>query len=367
MIRYLSQTDSKKLRGTALLRLDFNTEDDWRLRAALPTVKFLLKRASKIIIVSHKGRPQGRDEKLSLRRDAAYLGRLMRRKIIFVPRFEPRILKREIARAPLRSIILLENLRFVKGEEENSPKFAHALASLADFYVNDAFAVSHRANASVAAITRFLPSYVGLEMEKEVKFLSGVLKNPRRPLVFVLGGSKAADKLGIIKYFKNKADCFLLGGAAANTVLFLRGMGTKKSLRDTDREDLKKLSGILKYKNVFLPIDFIWHKDAVLDIGPGTAKIFAERLVGARTIIWSGPLGLIEKEPYGRGTLAIGRAIAGNRRAFSLTGGGETVMFLKKHKLDGKFSFISTGGGAMLEFLAGKKLPGIEALKRSKQ
>lgn len=385
-IHYLSKTNPAKLKGVALLRLDFNTEDGWRLRAALPTVKFLLRRASKIVIVSHKGRPRpalisardgqvrlpaaggngrmvGAEMALSLRGDAKKLSRLLGRPVRFVNHFNFPEIREAVARAPKKTIFVLENIRFLKGESIKRLGLAKTLASLADYYVNDAFAVSHRETASVAWIEKFLPSYAGMELEKEIKFLSRVLKNPRHPLVFVLGGGKAADKLGVIKYFKNKADHFLLGGAPANTVLFLKGIDVKKSLRDTDKNDLKESRKILKYKNVFLPTDFIWHNDAILDIGPRTAKSFALTLAGARTIIWSGPMGLIEKEPYGRSSLIIAKAIAENRKAFSLTGGGETVMFLKKHGLDKKFSFVSTGGGAMLDYLTGKKLPGIEALR----
>ncbi len=366
MIHYLSGADPKRLRGVALLRLDFNTEDDWRLRATLPTVKFLLHRASKVVIVSHRGRPRGFEKAFSLKADCRNMSRLIGKPIHFVPRPRFSEIKRKIGLAPRGSIFFLENLRFLKGEQENDPHFAKALSSLADFYVNDAFAVSHRANASVAAITKFLPSYAGMELEREVKFLGSVLKKPRHPLAFILGGSKAADKLGIIKHFKNKADHFLLSGVAANTILFLKEMDIKKSLKDENKKDLQKLREILKYKNISLPTDFVWHCDAIVDIGPRTIKTFMEVLGRGRTIIWSGPLGLIEKKPYDKGTLAIARAIVKNRKAFSLAGGGETVMFLKKYKLDKKFSFISTGGGAMLEFLTGKKLPGIEALKHAK-
>jgi 3-phosphoglycerate kinase len=235
---------------------------------------------------------------------------------------------------------------------------------LADFYVNDAFAVSHRKNASVVAVTKFLPSYTGLELEMEINTLSRVMKSARHPLVVILGGAKAGDKLGVLKYFKNKADCFLIGGAAANTLLFLSGVNMGRSLVDNDKSYVKELAKILKYKNLFLPQDLIFHNGAALDIGRRTSAMFAEKISQARTIIWNGPLGLFEKEPYGRGTLEVARAIIKNRRAFSLAGGGETEAFLAENGLNKKFGFVSTGGGAMLDFLAGKKLPGIEALKR---
>ncbi len=364
-MRFLRKIDTRKLRGTVLLRLDFNTEDNWRMEAVLPTIRFLLKHADKIIIVSHKGRPKGAEKRFSLRTNAKTLGRLIKKEIKFIPQFSIQKIKREISDAPPRSVFLLENLRFLKSEENNSRGLAKNLACLADYYVNDAFAVCHRANASVVAVTKFLPSYAGLELEKEIKFLSAVMRNPKKPLVLVLGGGKAKDKLGVIKYFRNRADSILMGGAPANTLLFLNGLDVKKSLVDRDHGDIEKLRPVLKYRNLFLPADVVFRNDAILDIGPRTSGFFLEKISKARTIIWNGPMGFIEKTPYGRGTLRVARAIAKNKKAFSLAGGGETVMFLKKYGLDKKFGFISTGGGAMLEFLAGKTLPGIKALQEN--
>lgn len=364
MIHYLSTAKPKALAGTALLRLDFNTEDDWRMRAVLPTIKFLLKKSQKVVIVSHRGRPVGVDKKLSLRSDAAKLSRLLGgRAVTFVSHFRFAKIKKQVAVAPRGSIFLLENLRFLPGEEKNDSKLARQLAGLADFYVNDAFAVSHRANASVVAITKFLPHYAGLEMEMEIASLGRVIVAPKHPVVLVLGGAKASDKLGVIAYFKKKADRFLLGGGCANTMLSLAGIDVKNSIKDSDPKELATLRRIAALSSVTLPIDVAWGGDKILDVGPKTARAFAQKIAAARTIIWSGPLGLIEKPQYAKGSMAVARAIGRNRRAFSVSGGGETVMFLKKYKLDKKFSFISTGGGAMVDFLAGKKLPGIEALK----
>ncbi len=386
-MRYLSRTDLKKLRGTALLRLDFNTEDEWRMRAVLPTIKLLLKAKAKIVAVSHRGRPRPSliranggirksDKRFSLRKDAAALARMLGRKVVFIPHFRFSDIKRQVAGAKPGTVFLLENIRFLRGENTPAPELAKRLAGLADYFVNDAFAVSHRESDSVAKVERFLPSYAGLELEKEMEILSGVMKKPKRPariatrsvaggpLVVVIGGAKAHDKLGIIKFFRNKADAFLLGGASANTMLRLRGIDVKKSLVDKSVSDLPELKRILKYKNLFLPMDWRMEKNAILDIGPKTIRLYTRKLKNAKTIIWAGPMGYIEKKKFAHGNLAVARAIALNRRAFSVTGGGETVMFLKKHKLDKKFSFLSTGGGAMLEFLAGKKLPGVEALKR---
>lgn len=362
-IKYLSKASARELRGTALLRLDFNTKDDWRMKAVLPTIKLLLRRLDKIVIVSHRGRPNGAEKKFSLRSDARMLSRLLKRKVVFIPHFRFGEMRNEISAAPRGSIFLLENLRFEKGEEKNDPHFARQLASLADFYVNDAFAVSHRANASVAAITKYLPSFAGLELQNEIESLSQAMVRPRRPLVLVLGGAKAADKLGVITYFKNKANTFLLGGGPANTILSLRGMDVKDSIRDTDPKSLKTLRLVAKYKNIVLPKDFAWHGTAIWDLGSASIKDFSMIIKEAGTILWSGPLGMFEESKYAKGSIAIARAITKNRRAFCVAGGGETVMFLKKYHFDRKFSFVSTGGGAMVDFLAGKKLPGIEALK----
>lgn len=364
MINYLNAANPKALAGTALLRLDFNTKDDWRMRAVIPTVKLLLERSDRIVIVSHYGRPKGADAAFSLRGDAAKLSRLLGgKKVTFIGHFRFAEIKRQVAAAPRGSVFLLENLRFLPGEEKNDPALAKRLASLADFYVNDAFAVSHRANASVVAVTKFLPSYAGIEMENEIKSLGKAIARPRHPVVLVLGGAKASDKLGVIAYFKRKADWFLLGGGCANTILWIDGTDVKRSIKDTDPKTLSSFRKIAGYPNVVLPTDFAWSHDAILDLGPKTAAAFAKRIASARTIIWSGPLGLIEKKRYAKASVAVARAIGRNRRAFSVSGGGETVMFLKRYKLDAKFSFISTGGGAMVDFLAGKKLPGIEALR----
>ena len=387
MIPYLSKAGKEILRGTALLRLDFNAQDEWRMKAALPTIHFLVKHLDKIIILSHRGRPTfakvpafsklsagksagkppGFDQKLSLKKDAANLAKLLGRKVTFVPHFDFEKIKKTVGNSRNGSIFILENLRFLKGEAENDKKFAKKLASLGDFYVNDAFAVSHRKNASISAITEFLPSFAGLGLEKEIKFLSRAILKPKKPLVIVIGGAKAHDKLGVLKYFKNRADCFLIAGASANTLLFIKGVDIKSSLMSKDKDDIKHLRRVLNYKNLIVPVDVKFQGETILDVGDKTAAIFSEKIKNARTIIWSGPIGAFEKKGFSGGTLAVAKAIAENKKAFSVVGGGETVSFLEKHGLNGiskNFSFVSTGGGAMLEFLAGNKLPGIEALKK---
>jgi phosphoglycerate kinase len=380
MIRFLSKIEIRKIRKkTVLLRLDFNTEDDWRMKAVLPTVKFLLKNGCKIVILSHRGRPHSAplsgasrgkpfrldisSKKFSLKKDAVDLGRLLKKKVIFIGHFDFMNIRKTVALSPARSIFLLENLRFMAGEEKNDLKFARDLASLGDVYVNDAFAVSHRANASVAAITKYLPSCVGFELEAEIKHLSRVMQSPKKPLIMIIGGAKVSDKLGVLHYFRNRADWFILGGGPANTMLSVRGVNVEKSLRDND-DDVAEIRKITHYPNLVLPVDYAWYKNAIVDVGPKSRAAFCKKIATAKTIVWSGPLGLIDVPPYDKGSRAVAQAIARNRAALSVAGGGETVMFLKKIRLDKKFTFISTGGGAMLDFLAGKKLPGIEALKR---
>lgn len=359
-IRYVDEVNPSRLKGIAVLRLDFNAEDDWRMRAALPSLRLLMRRASAVLVVSHRGRPKNRDPKLSLRRDAAHLERLLTRPVRFARNM--RSARRMLAAG---GVVVLENLRFEKGEEKNGPAFARRLAALGDYYVNDAFPVSHRANASVAAITRFLPSYGGLSLKEEVRNLSRVMRRPRRPLVMVFGGAKISDKLGIFIRFRRTADRFLVGGALANTLLALRGVDMRESL--VEKKLPKKVRAILGYRNVLTPEDVVWHGRKAFDIGEKSMRRFSKEIAKARTIVWNGPLGVFEKAPYGRGTKAVGEAIARNRKAFSLAGGGETVAALKKFGLLKRISFVSTGGGAMLEFLSGKKLPGIAALEKNRK
>jgi len=366
VIKYLSKISKKNLKGTAVLALDFNTEDEWRMEITLPTVRLLSKAGCRVLILSHRGRPKGVEPKLSQRKNARDLGRMMNQKVFFIPHFRFKEIKTQIDNSPKGSIFVLENMRFLKGEYDNDPKLAKKIAEVGDFYVNDAFPNSHRDDVSVDAIARFLPSYAGLQMEQEIKHLSRIMKKPKKPLVVVVGGGKADDKVGVLKYFKNKADRFLVGGAVANTLLLIDGKYIGDSIADRDREDRKKFYNILRFKNLVMPVDFKWSGGKMLDISKETIKVFRKEIRKAGTIIWNGPLGFIEKKNYEEGSLDIARAIAQNKRAFSLAGGGETVMFLKKYNLDKKFTFISTGGGAMLDFLAGKRLPGIEALRNSK-
>ena len=341
-MKYLSQLQPGKLKDKiCLLRLDFNTEDNWRLEASLPTIKFLAKNCKAVVILSHKGRPNDFENSLSLRPVAKTLSKFLKRTVVFAPHFRFLEIRDLVRASPKGSIFLLENLRFLSGEAEDSSALAEHLAMLGDIYVNDAFAVSHRANASVTAITEFLPSYAGFELEAEIKNLSKVMKSPKKPLAVILGGSKIEDKLSVYENLKKKADIFLIGGALTEPLL-------------------KKLKS---YQKVLLPSAVKMENGLVQDIDGETVKLFCQAISQAKTILWNGPVGNIDKSKYRSATRTIARCVAENKKAFKIVGGGETVMFLKKLKLDKQINFISTGGGAMLDFLAGKKLPGIEALK----
>jgi len=368
-LNFLSKTNPDKLKGVAILRLDFNSEGDWRLKRSLPTLKFLQKHASKIVILSHKGRPTPsllplkENAKFSLKKDLKKLSQLLNYPVNFINCSHISEAGNEVRNSKESSIFVMENIRFLEGEAEDNLSLAEHLASLGDYFVNDAFAVSHRANASVVGITKFLPSYAGFEIEEELKNLTRVMEKPARPFVMIFGGAKATDKLPIILNFRNKADFFLLGGALANTILYLKGEKIGNSLAEKEIDGA--LPNLLKLKNIILPFDFRKKGSAILDIGPKTERLFSSYLKKAKTIVWNGPLGAFEKKGFDKGTKSIIKAIASSR-AFSLIGGGETIVLLEKMKLEKKISFISTGGGAMLEFLSGRKLPGLEALELKK-
>lgn len=338
-MRFLGKTKKNELKDKiCLLRLDFNTEDNWRMDASLPTIKFLSSRCRSVVIISHKGRPKGFDSSLSLKPISRILGRKLKRRAVFVPHFRFQEIGNLVRSSPEGSLFMLENLRFLDGESENSDILAEHLSGLGDIFVNDAFAVSHRANASTVAIADHLPSYAGLGLEKEIKELTRAIKNPDKPMVVILGGAKIEDKLRVFENLNPKASAFLIGGALTEEII-----------------------SKLKNPKLILPVDFKKDGNSIRDIGPETVKKFCDVMKKAKTVIWNGPLGDIGDRRFKTGTEKIAKCLAG--KTFSIVGGGETVMFLKKIKLDRKINFISTGGGAMLDFLAGKKLPGIEALK----
>ena len=365
------------------MRIDLNIKDtelnenNLRVQAVLPTIKFLLKNGAKVVLFSHRGRPGKVKSKMenvkwnqefTLKPFAKIFEKLLGQPVEFA-NFGATVKDSDV--------ILAENLRFLKGEEENSEKLGKQLAMLGDIYINDAFAVSHRANASVAAITKFIPSYAGLLLEKEINNLGKVRgttrngrgltrkENGKHPFVVILGGEKISDKIGLINNFINKADYFLLGGGIAINFFMAQGLPIGDSICDPNA-DLRGIKrGLARNKNIILPIDVAIDKRRILDIGPGAVKEFSAIIKKAKTIIWNGPMGLIEDKKFRKGSDGIVREIL-NSKAFTVVGGGETAgLFNGKLKMEkGKKNiFISTGGGAMLEYLSGKKLPGLEALK----
>jgi phosphoglycerate kinase len=373
-VRYLSQENLNRWRGkTALVRIDLNIEagqerNSLRIEAVLETLRFLLRNKIKVVLLSHRGRPSKFNQKYSLKSFARLIGQKIKTPVSFIPYFtlkryflasRTNDLKEFINRSKTK-IFLLENLRFWPEEEKNSSQFARKLAFLGDFYINEAFPASHRKNASVSAITRFLPAFGGFNLEAEIKNLTDATKRYRKPLTIILGGAKIKDKLGVIRYFFNKADCVLLGGGPANTFFAAQKLPLGHSLYERE---------YLNSSKIFLPVDLKVADKKILDIGPETIKKYSAIIERSKTIIWNGPMGLFENRKFAEGTMGIWQAIFKNKRAKIIVGGGETVA---SAKLISNFEFrisnlrnvfISTGGGAMLDYLSGKRLPGIEALK----
>lgn len=375
-----------------LLRVDFNVPldedriitDDNKIRSSVPTINFLKDKGAKVIVISHLGRPKGQvNNKYSLEPVAAKMSEILGESVTFARDCIGEEAIKVIAGLKDGDVALLENLRFHPGEEKNDPGFAKELASLADVYVNDAFGTAHRAHASTAGVPGIIPSAAGLLMEKEVEYLGKVLIDPVKPFVAVIGGAKISDKIGVIKNLLDKVDTFIIGGGMANTFLKAQGLNMGNSLVEEDkleaaREALDKAAA--KGVNVLLPVDLvvaekvapdaahkIVAKDqvpanwAAVDIGPESARLFAEVLIKANTIIWNGPMGVFEMEAFAKGTETIAKAAA-ESDGTSIVGGGESAAAVTKIGVAEKISHISTGGGASLEFLEGKQLPGIKAL-----
>lgn len=370
---------------TVLIRTDYNIETDGRgrprdttrLRATLPTLRWLLGHGAAIIIVSHRGRPRGRQSSLSLRPLVAPLSRLLGRRVIFLsgPLFS-RVLSDALAKVKPGQVVLLENIRFEPGEEENGTRVARRLASFAPIVVNDAFADSHRAHASIVGLARFRSVYAGLLLQDEIKHLSILLRHPTRPFVAILGGAKISTKLSLIRMLLRRADRVLLGGALANTILQAEGLAIGASLTEPSmRAAAKGLSAT--NRKLEIPCDVlvstskrgrgqptvravgnIKPKEIILDIGPDTMDLYRRVILQSRTVVWNGPMGRYETRPFDRGTRAMAKAIA-ESRATSVAGGGETLDAIQQTGTAKAFTFLSTGGGAMVEFLEGKKLPGL--------
>lgn len=388
--------DSLDLSGKrAFIRVDFNVPldkegritDDTRLRAHLPTINYALEKGAKVILASHLGRPKGKKAaEFSLKPVAEVLAGLLRKKVLFIDD----CISEEASTAAKNmrdgDVILLENLRFHPGEDKNDSIFAEKLAALCDVYIDDAFAVSHRAAASNSAITQFVPvCAAGFLLKNEIEYFNRAMQNPLRPLVAILGGAKVSDKIGILDRLIEKVDKLIIGGGMAFTFLRAQGNFVGKSICETDMLDMAlNIMEKAKTRNVpfLLPVDVVTASrpaadaetnvvaiadisaDAMgLDIGPKTIALFAGAVAEAKTIVWNGPLGMFELAPFSKGTFSMIEAVV-KSKALTIVGGGDTATAVNQAGASDKISYISTGGGAFLELLEGKTLPGIAALEK---
>lgn len=395
---------------TVFLRVDVNEEvdsqgklvDDFRIRAIIPTIEWLREQGAKVVIGSHAGRPEGKKVvKLSLEPMAEKIAELLKIKFVKTDHALPDYplnhliffngdltrpeAQQVIAQVPKKDITVLENLRFYSGEEENTPEFAKSLAGLADVYINDAFAVSHRKAASIVAITKFLPSFVGPLLEKEIKNLDYVMNKAKSPFVLMMGGIKISDKAKTLERLGRKADVVLTGGGIANLFFASDGLEIGKSKVEIDSKKLAwKIAANLK-KKLVLPKDVVvantsLSKDSikvkanyeirpnevVYDIGPKTILEYSKILKTAKTICWNGPMGFFEQKPFHTGTFSLARVLAGRAggKTFVVVGGGETVAAVRGAHQEEYVNHLSTGGGAMLEYLSGETLPGLKVLEK---
>jgi phosphoglycerate kinase len=375
-----------------LMRADFNVPldenlnitDDTRIKETVPTIKYILGNGAKrLVLMSHLGRPDGKKvAKYSLKPVAERLKRLLDQPVKFLDDCVGDSVKQGIVDSVER-VILLENLRFHAEEEANDAAFAKQLASLADVFVDDAFGTSHRAHASTAGVTKFLESAAGFLLEKEIQYLGNAVQNPQKPFMVILGGAKVSDKIGVIENLLPKCDAIIIGGGMAYTFLKAQGKTIGNSKLEKDKLDLAKSlldKAVAMKKEIILPVDHVVVEtvDAsaktelvgenipdgkiAVDIGPKTVKLFQDKLKDARTIVWNGPLGIFEMEPFSKGTKEIALFLGKLKRAVTIIGGGDTAAAVAKFQLQDQMTHISTGGGASLEFLEGKDLPGIAAL-----
>ena len=386
---------------TVLIRVDYNVplsstgsiSDDLRIRASLPTIEYLLEHHSKVVIMSHLGRPEGREAKYSLKLVAKRLSELLDCKIIFVSDCIGDKVVQAVKKAPLNSIILLENLRYYKEEEANDSAFAEKIAKStgARYFVQDGFGVVHRAHASTEAITHFIPSVSGLLLEREFVTITGAMEKPQRPLVAVMGGAKISDKITVIERFVGIADKIIVGGAMSNTFLKYKGHHMGISVVEDSQEKVLDNIYLAAHKKldtsiddfIILPVDVavateisemakrknvklgnLDPKDEALDIGEASIERMIKEITKAKTVIWNGTLGYAELPKFAHGSARLALSLATQPRITSIIGGGDTADFVLKWDGEGgeSFTHISTGGGASLELMAGKKLPGIESL-----
>jgi phosphoglycerate kinase len=388
----IKQLNNKRV----LVRVDFNVPlddkqqitDDTRIRAAIPTIQYLIDQGARVILVSHLGRPKsGPDDKLRLAPTVKKLAELLKIPVNYVKDCIGPEVEKAVANLHSGAVLVLENVRFYKEEEQNDPEFAKKLAALADIYVNDAFGTAHRAHASTAGVTKYLPGYAGFLMEKEIKFLGQLLENPGRPFVAILGGAKISGKIDVIKNLLPKVDTLIIGGGMSYTFFKARNVSVGNSIVEADKIPLAKevlKDAIDLNKTVMLPIDHVvadkfaanantqivtragipdgWQ---AMDIGPETVTKYGHAINKAKTIFWNGPMGVFEFPKFANGTLQVAKLVAEAtaKGAISVIGGGDSVAAIEQSGLADKMTHISTGGGASLEFIEGKVLPGIACLQ----
>jgi phosphoglycerate kinase len=371
-----------------LVRCDFNVPlengcitDDRRITEALPTIRYLLDHGATVVLASHLGRPKGVTPEFSLKPVATRLSELLGKDVRLLPDCVGSEVQTIVGAAKPGDVLLLENVRFHKEEEANDPEFAKQLASLADVYVNDAFGTAHRAHASTEGVAHLLPAVAGFLIEKEIKYLGAAVDDPKRPFVAIMGGSKVKDKIAMIENLLPRVDHLLVGGGMVFTFLKAKGLEIGKSLLDAENVDYARTLLEKAPEKIVLPTDVVVtselkpdaHVDVVsvtaipadkigADIGPESSVEFARIILGAGTVLWNGPMGVFEMEPFAGGTKAVGKAMAESHAA-TIVGGGDSAAAAEKFGFSERMTHVSTGGGASLEFLEGKELPGIAALQ----
>ena len=391
-IKTIDELDARGKR--ALVRVDFNVPvkdgavaDDTRIRAALPTIERLVEQGARVVLMSHLGRPAGEgfEEAFTLRPAAQRLSELLGKPVVFATDTVGPDAQAKAASLRDGDVLVVENLRFDKREKKNDPAFCEELAALGDVYVNDAFGTAHRAHASTAGVAALLPAYAGYLMQREVATLSGMLEEPRRPFAAILGGSKVSDKIKVIDALMDTCDTLVIGGGMCFTFLFAQGKAVGTSLKEEDWVE-RAAAMIAKAEErgvkLLLPVDVVvadrFAEDAEtltvsvddipdgmmgLDIGPETAKLYADAVAEAKTVFWNGPMGVFEMAAFEAGTKAVAEAVAANADADTVIGGGDSVAAVNKFGLAEQMTFISTGGGASMELVQGEALPGVEALR----
>ncbi|PEE65482.1 MULTISPECIES: phosphoglycerate kinase [Bacillus cereus group] len=373
-------------------RVDFNVPmkegkitDETRIRAALPTIQYLVEQGAKVILASHLGRPKGQAvEELRLTPVAARLGELLGKDVKKADEAFGPVAQEMVAAMNGGDVLVLENVRFYAGEEKNDAELAKEFAALADIFVNDAFGAAHRAHASTAGIADYLPAVSGLLMEKELDVLGKALSNPERPFTAIIGGAKVKDKIGVIRHLLDKVDNLIIGGGLAYTFVKALGHEIGLSLCEDDKIELaKEFMQLAKEKgvNFYMPVDVVITEefsetattkivgiDSIpsnwegVDIGPKTREIYADVIKNSKLVVWNGPMGVFEMTPFAEGTKAVGQALADAEDTYSVIGGGDSAAAVEKFGMADKMSHISTGGGASLEFMEGKELPGVVCL-----